>query len=256
VVVDERDRLPELLERFEDLQAFDDAFGLFDPALVRTIGMLPMEYVYFYVSRYEAIEHIRRSGGSRGRQVQAINGSLWPALHDAIAVGDLATARTTWERAMVERHGTYFARERGHSIEPPAEDRSSSDVFDGEGYEGVANAVMAAGVRRTPVPLILNTVNDGAIDGLRDDDVVEVSCIADGDGAHPIPQGSMPERELELVRALKRYERLTVTAAVEGSYDAALSALTVHPLVDSEREARAVLDAYIDALGDLLPTLA
>jgi 6-phospho-beta-glucosidase len=115
---------------------------------------------------------------------------------------------------------------------------------------------MAAEVRRTSVPLILNTVNGAAIDGLREDDVVEVSCIADGDGAHPIAQGSMPEREFELIEALKRYERLTVKAAVEGSYDAALSALTVHPLVDTARDARAVLDAYIDALGDLLPTLA
>jgi 6-phospho-beta-glucosidase len=256
VLVDGVDRLPEVIDRFEELQAFDEQWAVFDPAFVRTTAMLPMEYVYFYASRHDAIEHIRRSGGSRGRQVEAINASLWPALREAIHGGDLATARATWERAMAERHGTYFARERGASVEALGQDRPSTDVFEGEGYEGVANAVMAAEVRRTSVPLILNTVNGAAIDGLREDDVVEVSCIADGDGAHPIAQGSMPEREFELIDALKRYERLTVKAAVEGSYDAALSALTVHPLVDTARDARAVLDAYIDALGDLLPTLA
>ena len=61
VLVDGRDRLPELLERFEELQAADEQWRLFAPDLVRAIGMLPMEYLYFYYYREQAVAHIRGS---------------------------------------------------------------------------------------------------------------------------------------------------------------------------------------------------
>jgi 6-phospho-beta-glucosidase len=253
VLVDGRDRLPELLERFEELQAADEQWRVFDPALVRAIGMLPMEYLYFYYYRDQAVAHIRGSGSSRGRQLQALNDALWPVLRERVDAGDLPGARTAWERAMGERDATYFARERGEAIDDEAEELG--DVFEGEGYEGVATAVMAAAVRRRKVPLILNVANRGAIGGLRDDDVVEVTCMADEHGAHPLAQGDMPEGALALIRQVKLYERLTVSAAVDGSYDAALEALLVHPLVASYPAAKAILDGYVDGLAGLFPTL-
>jgi 6-phospho-beta-glucosidase len=126
-------------------------------------------------------------------------------------------------------------------------------VFEGEGYEGVATAVMTAAVQRRKIPLILNVPNRGAIRGLRDDDVVEVTCLADEHGAHPIAQGDLPEQAAALLAQVKLYERLTVTAAVEGSYDAALDALLAHPLVGSYPAAKAILDDYVEALSGLLP---
>jgi 6-phospho-beta-glucosidase len=155
---------------------------------------------------------------------------------------------------MAERDATYFARERGEAV--PDEREDLGDVFEGEGYEGVATAVMAAAVQRRRVPLILNVANRGAIGGLLDDDVVEVSCIADEHGAHPIAQGDMPGPAAALIGQVKLYERLTVTAAVERSYDAAVEALFTHPLVGSYPVAKAILDDYVAALGDLLPALA
>jgi 6-phospho-beta-glucosidase len=154
---------------------------------------------------------------------------------------------------MSERDATYFARERGQTVEDEAEE--PDDVFEGEGYQGVAMAVMLAAVQRRATPMILNTANLGAIGGLRDDDVVEVTCVADEHGAHPIAQGAMPEEALALVANVKQYERLTVTAAVEGSYDAALEALLAHPLVGSYPTAKAILDDYVDGLAGLLPAL-
>ena len=84
VLVDGRDRLPELLDRFEELQAADEQWRLFDPNLVRAMGMLPMEYLYFYYYRDQAVAHIRGSGSSRGRQLQKLNDSLWPALRRCV----------------------------------------------------------------------------------------------------------------------------------------------------------------------------
>ena len=248
-LVDGRDRLPEVIGRFEELRAMDEQWRVFDPALVRRIGMLPMEYLYFYYSGDEAVEHIRRSGGSRGRQLQDLNDALWPRLRALIDGGDLPGARDAWAHAMGERDATYFARERGQPLEDGAE---PGDVFEGEGYEGVATAVMSAAVQRRKIPLILDTVNRGAIHGLGDDDVVEVTCMTDEHGAHPIAQGTVPDEAIALLRDVKRFERLTVAAAVEGSFSAALEALAAHPLVPSRTLARAILDDYVSAFPDLV----
>jgi len=252
VLVDGEDRLPEVLDRFEELQAADDQWALFDPELVRSIGMLPMEYLYFYYYRDTAVEHIRGSGSSRGRQLQALNDALWPVLRARIDAGDLPGAQSAWERAMGERDATYFARERGEVV---AEELELGDVFEGEGYEGVATAVMAAATRRRKTPLIVDVANRGAIAALDDDDVVEVTCLVDEHGAHPIAQGRLPDAATDLLTQVKLYERRTVEAAVTGSYEAALEALLVHPLVASYPTAKRILDDYVADLPGLLPAL-
>lgn len=252
VLVDGQDRLPEVLDRFEELQAADEQWALFDPGLVRAIGMLPMEYLYFYYYRDTAVEHIRGSGSSRGRQLQALNDALWPVLRGRIDAGDLPGAQTAWERAMSERDATYFARERGEVVDDELE---LGDVFEGEGYEGVATAVMAAATRRRKTPLIVDVANRGAIGALDDDDVVEVTCLVDEHGAHPIAQGTLPDAATDLLTQVKLYERRTVEAAVTGSYEAALEALLVHPLVASYPTAKRILDDYVADLPGLLPAL-
>jgi 6-phospho-beta-glucosidase len=252
VLVDGEDRLPDVLDRFEELQAADEQWALFDPELVRSIGMLPMEYLYFYYYRNTAVEHIRGSGSSRGRQLQALNDALWPVLRARIDAGDLPGAQAAWERAMGERDATYFARERGEVVEDELE---LGDVFEGEGYEGVATAVMAAATRRRKTPLIVDVANRGAIGELDDDDVVEVTCLVDEHGAHPLAQGRLSDAATDLLTQVKLYERRTVEAAVTGSYEAALEALLVHPLVASYPTAKRILDDYVADLPGLLPVL-
>src|SRR5438874_1548035 len=73
--------------------------------------------------------------------------------------------------------------------------------------------------------------------------------------ADRLAQGDMPESALALVGQVKLYERLTVAAAVEGSYDSAIDALLTHPLVGAYPLAKAILDGYIQGLGGLLPAL-
>src|SRR5262245_14907970 len=116
VLVEGIDRLPELLDRYDELRALDDHWRLFDTELVRTIGMLPMEYLYFFYYRERAVENILGSGGTRAAQIAAINDALWTELHALVAAGDLDRAARAWERAMETRAQTYFARERGEGI--------------------------------------------------------------------------------------------------------------------------------------------
>ena len=253
VLVEGRDRMPELLARYEDLAKTDDSWALFDPELVRTIGMLPMEYLYFYYYRDRAVRNIVGSGGSRGEQILALNERLWPALRERIDAGDLAGARKAWEAALETRGATYFARERGEEVaDEVVETPADEEMFEGDGYEGVATAVMAAATRRLRVPLILNVPNRGAIPWMLDDDVVEVTCMTDRHGATPLAQGSLSQHARALLEPVKIYERLTVEAAVTGSYSAALKALIAHPLVGSYPLAKSLLDDYLSAHADTL----
>jgi 6-phospho-beta-glucosidase len=252
VLVDGRDRLPEIVARFDELRRADEQWAAFDPALVRDLGMLPMEYLYFFYERDRAVVNIRRSGGSRARQLERLNDGLWPVLVACTRERDLDGARAAWEQAMRTRDATYFAREHGGTVDDDLVE-DEADVFEGEGYEGVATAVMAAAVRRRREPLIVDVANRGAIGGLADDDVVEVTCLVDEHGAHPLAQGDLPEAATDLLVRVKRYERLTVRAAVERNPGLALEALRVHPLVPSDEAATAILEGYVAGLGDLLP---
>jgi 6-phospho-beta-glucosidase len=251
VQVEGVDRLQELLERFEELRRLEDHWRLFDAQLVRTIGMLPMEYLYFFYYRERAVENILGSGGTRGAQIAAINDALWPELHALVAAGDLAGAAAAWERAMETRAQTYFARERGEGVAAATASDVPGDV-EGEGYGGVATAVIRALARKLRVPIVLDVANRGAIGCLGDDDVVEVTTLLDEHGPHPLAQGRLPQEAETLLREVKRYERLTVRAATTGSYDTALQALLAHPLVGSYPLARSILDAYLSAHAEHL----
>ncbi|MFQ5875203.1 MAG: hypothetical protein ACE5JL_15585 [Dehalococcoidia bacterium] len=57
------------------------------------------------------------------------------------------------------------------------------------------------------------------------------------------------------MKQVKEYERLTVEAAISGSYRLALKALALHPLVPTYEVAKRILDDYIEAHGDLFPEL-
>lgn len=259
VLVDGCDRLPEVLDRYEELRRADDAWRLFDTELVQALGMLPMEYLYFYYYRDRAVHHILNSGSTRGAQVTALNEALWPTLRERIRAGDLAGARRAWEQALQARDATYFARERGETVapeDPAGAGDPQAQMFEGDGYEGLAIAVMTAAVQRRKVPLIVNVPNGGAIPGLRDDDVVEVTCQVDEHGAHPLAQGPMPSAARALMEQVKEYERLTVQAAIEGSYLKALQALLVHPLVGSYPLAKSILDDYLSVHPSLLQPAA
>ena len=99
----------------------------------------------------------------------------------------------------------------------------------------------------------VDTRNNGAIEGIDDDSAVEVSCIITKDGPRPIAMGKLPIGINGLVQTIKSFERLVVEAAVEGNYNKALLALTINPLVQSEKMAKILLDELLEANKKYLP---
>lgn len=99
----------------------------------------------------------------------------------------------------------------------------------------------------------VNTMNNGAIASIPNDSAVEVSCIITKDGPKPITMGDIPVAARGLVQQIKSFERISAEAAVEGNYDKAVLALTINPLVASDKLAKQIVDEMLEAHKDYLP---
>lgn len=99
-----------------------------------------------------------------------------------------------------------------------------------------------------PGSMILCAPNrGGAIPGLRDDDVVEVTCDITPEGVYPrkIDESTAHPGNLELVRRVKYYERLAARGIVNGDPRDIVECLTMHPLVNSYSIAKDIARQYV-----------
>ncbi len=92
---------------------------------------------------------------------------------------------------------------------------------------------------------ILCIKNEGAVRDLPDDCSVEVPVRASKQGIEPRRLGDCPRFLKGLFHSVKESDRLTVEAVKHRSYECALQALTINPLVSSLDAARAFLDRII-----------
>jgi 6-phospho-beta-glucosidase len=99
----------------------------------------------------------------------------------------------------------------------------------------------------------VNTMNRGAIASIPYDSAVEVSCVITKDGPKPISMGDLPVQVRGLVQQIKSFERVAAEAAVTGDYDKAVLALTINPLVASDKLAKQIVDEMLEAHKEHLP---
>ena len=92
---------------------------------------------------------------------------------------------------------------------------------------------------------ILCVRNDGAIRDLPDDCSVEIPVQVSKKGLKPRKVGSCPRFLRGLFQCVKESDRLTVEAVRHKSYEYALQALTINPLVPSLDAAKKFLDRII-----------
>ena len=101
---------------------------------------------------------------------------------------------------------------------------------------------------------IVNIKNNGALEFMDDDDIVEIAAIVGKDGAVPIPADISGSRHIiGLMRIVKEYEKLTVDAGRTGNNEAALNALMLHPLVGDFENAKACFEEMKEAHKEYLP---
>ena len=237
-----RDILPEALA--DDAFLDTSAQRVFAHDVVRRQGMWLNEYLYYFYYAEKALQSLQ-SGRTRGEEIKALNAQLLPDLEAAGMAHDPARALDVYFDYEHRRSAGYMikANQSGSTAAPSAHPAAD----DGEGYAGVALGIISALAGGAPIRSGLNTRNNGAIAGLRDSDVVEVTCRIDSNGVHPQPVGEMPQMQGSLVQTIKAYERMTVAAIRDRDRALAVDALVVNPLVQSYSRARPLVDRYLDA---------
>jgi len=224
-------------------------------------GCIPNEYNYFYYHPRESVENLINSGISRALQILPFNKELYSSLaRIRDEEGDPSKIHAVYLHYLDQRQGTYMSLETGRSVTPESMDliekQDAAEVLDesAEGYSAVALNVIKA-LTDKPKLMILNVPNRNAIPGMGEEAVVETTCLVGNGVIRPFAAGKIPKENLGLLQSVKAYEQLTIQAAVEKSYDLALRALSIHPLVPSFKIAKLILDDYIKQHGDYFPKL-
>ena len=224
---------------------------LFAPQLVRQVGAYCNEYLYYYYYAEQAVAAINAEGQTRGEEIVELNARLLDQLEEIGVERNPERALRAFFGYEKRRGATYMHYAYGGQTIAEA---NRQPVFDaeipaqaGEGYAGVALSVIDALVNGGPLYTALNVPNRGAIQGLAEDDMVEVSSRVDAGGVQALPVGEISAAQLNLARTVKLYERLTAAAIQQHSRELAVQALMVHPLVLSYPRACALVEEYLAA---------
>ncbi|TVZ96674.1 6-phospho-beta-glucosidase [Streptomyces sp. BK340] len=228
-----RDELPRLLADPGLLGSFEEG-KLFGTDWLRSLGAIPNEYLHYYYFSREAVRAYQQAEQTRGAFLRDQQARFYEEARRADV-----SALDAWDRTRAEREATYMAeaRETAGAGERDADDLSG-------GYEKVALALMRAIARDERTTLILNVRNQGTLSVLDPDAVIEVPCLVDANGAHPVAVDPLPGHAAGLVCAVKAVEREVLAAAESGSRATAVKAFALHPLVDSVNVARRLVEGY------------
>lgn len=208
---------------------------LFALEFLQRLRLLPTEYVYYYYRSADAYANVMRTGTSRAKVIAELNQRLFSEL---TAGAEDPVAR--YERYIADRDAGYMQIESGTTGPRPR-----SPWGELTGYDKIAlNTVRGIHLGNNAV-IPLNVENRGNLPDLADDDVIEVPCIVNGNGALPLHSGAVPDTVRTLLVQVKEYERMTVSAALTRDAEAATRALARNPLVPDDDTARRLVSALV-----------
>ncbi|PTM57891.1 6-phospho-beta-glucosidase [Desmospora activa] len=193
-----------------------------EPDFIKGLNILPCPYHRYYYQTERMLQEEKeaaKTAGTRAQVVQQLESDLFELYKDP----DLNVKPPQLEK----RGGAYYSDAACSLIDSIYNDRGDIQ----------------------PV----NTRNNGAIKGIPEDSAVEVNCVITKDGPKPITVGELPVAVNGLVQQIKSFERVAAEAAVTGDYQTALVAMTINPLVPSDRVAKQLLDEMLEAHREHLP---
>lgn len=193
-----------------------------EPEFLRGLKAIPCPYHRYYYKTKEMLEEEREAAdtvGTRAEVVKQVEKELFELYKDP----DLAVKPKQLEK----RGGAYYSDAACNLINSIYNDKRDIQ----------------------PV----NTRNNGAIASIPNESAVEVNCIITKEGPKPISVGDLPVAVRGLVQQIKSFERVAAEAAVTGDYNTALLAMTINPLVPSDKVAKDILDEMLEAHKEYLP---
>jgi 6-phospho-beta-glucosidase len=193
VRLDGMDVLPDLLaERGEELAAHVE----FPRDLLDRLGAIPSYYLRYFYFHDEVLDE-QRIGTPRAAEVAEIERELLELYKDPTL---------TTKPALLERRGGAY-------------------------YSDAATQLVASLATGEGDVQVVDIRNQATIQGLADDDVVELPARIERTGPDPLPQTPLAPELLGLVQHTAAYERLAARAAITGERDLVHKALLTHPLI-------------------------
>ncbi|WP_238883623.1 6-phospho-beta-glucosidase [Clostridium sp. YIM B02551] len=193
-----------------------------EDSFLEGLGVLPCSYArYYFMKEYMLQNELEKfsANGTRAEVVKDLEKQLFEIYKDP----DLDVKPQQLE----ERGGAYYSDAACRLINSIYNDKRDIQPVD--------------------------TMNRGAISDIDYNSAVEVSCIITKDGPKPITMGRLPIQIRGLIQQLKSFEILGAKAAAEGDYNAGIVALTINPLVQSDKMAKILFDELLEAHKKYLP---
>ncbi|MBN1886996.1 MAG: 6-phospho-beta-glucosidase [Thermoflexales bacterium] len=216
--VDGQDLWPQVFAGFlAELEEADEPE--WDLATIKTLQLVPNYYLKYYYYTGQMVAKQAKWPPSRAEEVMALEKDLLAQY----AQPD----RSEPPQDLIERGGAY--------------------------YSTVATQLLNAHYNDLGETHVVNTPHGGAVAGWPADWVMEMPCLLDKQGVHPIPTEPLPLACFGLIAHVKAYEILTAEAAVNGERAAAYQALLAHPLGPSAERVQAVLDDMLETNREHLP---
>lgn len=204
ILLDGKDRLPfvinEIISGNDQLVPQNIPPFAWPKDLLSKMGMIPCAYLrYYYMSEDIMSQELNeaKGEGTRAEIVKALEERLFELYSDP---------ELNYKPKELEKRG-------------------------GQYYSDAACELMSAIYNDKRTLMHINTRNDGAIQGLPDDCVVEVTSLITKSGPLPLNVPPFPMDTLRLLQLMKEFEILTVEAAVTGDINLATRALILNPLV-------------------------
>ncbi|MCH3987419.1 MAG: 6-phospho-beta-glucosidase [Lachnospiraceae bacterium] len=213
------------------------------------------EYLYFYYRHNRSLGMVEKAEHPRGEMIYLINKEIEKQLAKLSFPDDFEKGFDIYMNGYGKRENAYFSVESGSRRKktwiPPKLDEFLQSPDEG-GYAAVALKFIKAITENKPCRMILSVPNRGAITGLADDDVIEITCDIDTDGAHPIHIGRIDDFQLEQIRRIKYFERCTVSAIIDDNPDYAIKGLMLHPLVNDFEIAKELTEVFFEHYSEYI----
>ena len=192
----------------------------FDIECLKTIQALPSSYLQYYYCREAKLQHQREDEKTRAQVCMDIEEDLLKMYQDE----ELCV-----KPALLDKRG-------GHKYSLAAVSLIDSIAHDKKDVQ------------------VVNIKNNGTLDFMDDDDVVEIAAVIGADGAKPVPVTVPATKHIKnLMRIVKAYEKYTVEGAVNGDEQAVINGLLIHPLVGDWEKATKCFEELKQAHKEFLP---
>ncbi len=191
-----------------------------DKELIKSIRSIPSSYLQYYYYREQQLQYMKKEKKCRGEVCLEIEEELLKL----------------YQRPELKEKPAILDKRGGHL------------------YSDAAVSLVSAIYNNKNEEHIVNVKNNGALDFMANDDVVEINCIVNKNGVTPLSLKNLDNDHVKgMMRVIKAYEKHTVRAGINGDYNEALNALLIHPLVGDFKKAKGALDELLEAHKEFLP---